>query len=123
MSRLLHRHHPDEAALLVPVATTRPRGVEPRRLACAPGTSATVLRELRADGEPSPAARAALDRLAGPTRGIRTAWLRPVPLATIPTLEDLAAETHDAVTGAHRMLDDLAAYATEIRELLAGVAR
>lgn len=77
--------------------------------------------ELRADGEPSPADRAALDHLAGPTRGIRTAWLRPVPLANIPTLENLAAETHDAVTGAHRMLDDLAAYATEIRELLAGV--
>lgn len=86
---VLTKHRPchAEAALLdatvhaAPVE--KPRGVDPEPLHGRPGIAAEVLRELRAEGQPSAADAAALAKLAGPTRGIQTAWLRAVPLAAV----------------------------------------
>jgi hypothetical protein len=96
--RVLHKPHADEAALGFAIARAmRPRGVDAAPLAGRPGIAAEVLRELRAEGQPTPADAAALAKLAGPTRGIQTAWLRAVPLAAVPVddidtvLADIAA--------------------------------
>jgi hypothetical protein len=84
---ILRRHLAAEAVLLDATVHTapvvKPRGVAPAPLRGRPGIAADVLRELRAEGQPSPADRAALAKLAGPMHGIPTRWLRPVPLAAV----------------------------------------
>ena len=89
------KHHPDQAV----IPAEKPRGVEPRRLPCAPGTSRHVLDELRAETAPVPptALRQAFDRPA-PT-WLPAIGLRPVPLASV--VRDDIATTAAALAQLH----------------------
>lgn len=105
---------------IVTIVTERPRGIEPPRLACKPGASRNVLRDLRADSV----------RHHAPADLIPLPLMRTVPLAAVvlddidTVVADLAA-LHAAHPGAGNALLDrpgaLDALA-EIRMLLAEVA-
>jgi hypothetical protein len=80
LAELLHRDEfPDHRAKIEATPARQPKPFRPAY----PGVSADALRELRAEGQPSPADAAALAKLAGPMHGIPTRWLRPVPLAAV----------------------------------------
>lgn len=82
------QRHPGHA----PTATERPRGVQPARLGCKPGTSADVLRDLRtaANRETARKADRALTAAYDP-HGIPAGFqVQSIDIYTVRTVEELA---------------------------------